>query len=193
MPMPPVCPPPATLQRENVVVGGTFTCDLRSASHKLPLFCLQFLLPRSCLCGVAARRWRCPGPSREKACRAYKRIPRSSKAPPPFGCLLLSVRGGHGGRCDGNSYLCTCEITSELWAYVRVEVAGPVLLAKNVKTMRVLFPLPPAASKFRSQKCALNICERQTASEEHLGPIKPVAPILCNRWMPPPCSQSMPS
>ena len=86
------------------------------------------------------------------------------KEPLPFGCLLLSVRGDHGSRCDGNSCFAICEITSELWAYVGVEVAEPVLLAKSVNTRRVSFPLPPTASKFRSQKqmhsFAFNICQR---------------------------------
>ena len=111
---------------------------------------LQFLLPRSCLCGVAAHPWPCPGPLQERACLAYNRFPRCSKAPPPFACLMLSVRGGRGDLRNHQRtlglYLCQgCEHN-----------AGFISFAT-----RCIQVQKPETSALMS--CAFNICERQTA------------------------------
>ena len=78
----------------------------------------------------------------------------------------------------------TCEITSELWGPCRCRSCGAVLLARPVNPQHPMF-----TTQKQVRSCTFHICERQTPSEEHLGPSKPVASFLCNRWMPPPCSQ----
>ena len=141
---------------------------------------LQFLLPRSCLCGVAARPWPCPSPLQESACLAYNRCPRCSKAPPPFACLMLSVPGG---RSDLRNH----QRTLGLCLYQACEHNGGFISSAT----RCIQVQKPETSALMS--CAFNICERQTGCEKHLGPSKPVAPILFNKWMPPPMLKSLPS
>ena len=124
---------------------------------------------------VGSQPWPCPGPLQEIACLAYNRCPRCLKAPPPFACLMLSVPGG---RSDLRNHqrtlgLCLCQACEHNAGFISFATRKPETSAL--------------------MSCAFNICERQTACEKHLGPSKPVAPILFNKWMPPPMLKSLPS